>query len=137
MVQRWGGDKRGHTRGRSKEPARAVWNRLDAIRAAREAAGTETRVRWVHSHVEAQKGKPEGEPVGKKQKKAAGGKDKAKQGPRRHHGVRVEGQRGSATLTMCTTRATMWRTNWPTWGGICLSLARITIAHCAGRKGCT
>ena len=70
VVQRWGGDKRGHTRGRSKEPARAVWNRLDAIRAAREAAGTETRVRWVHSHVEAQKGKPEGEPVGKKQKKA-------------------------------------------------------------------
>ena len=31
VVQRWAGDKRGHTRGRSKEPARAVWNRLDAI----------------------------------------------------------------------------------------------------------
>ena len=29
VVQRWAGDKRGHTRGRSKEPARAVWSRID------------------------------------------------------------------------------------------------------------
>ena len=57
-----------------------MWNRLDAIKTARRAAGLETRVRWVHSHVEANKGAPEGEPVGKKPKKAEGGEGKAKQG---------------------------------------------------------
>ena len=47
VVQRWAGDKRGHTRGRSKEPVRAVWSRIDAIRAVRKQAGAITQVRWV------------------------------------------------------------------------------------------
>ena len=82
VVQRWVGDKRGHTRGRSKGPARAVWNRPDAIKTARRVAGSETRVQWVHSqcHVEVTKGVPEGEPVGKKPKRAEGGVGKAIQG---------------------------------------------------------
>ena len=62
VVQRWAGDKRGHTGGRSKEPARAVWNRLDAGGGQGQQRGY---CQWVHSqcHVE---GAPEGEPVGKK-----------------------------------------------------------------------
>ena len=80
VVQRWAGDKRGHTRGRSKEPARAVWNRLDAIKTAQRVAGSTTRVQWVHSHVDATKQLPEGEPVEKKSQRAEGGAGKARQG---------------------------------------------------------
>ena len=39
-----------------------------------------TRVQWVHSHVEATKGAPEGEPEGKKPKRTDGGEGKARQG---------------------------------------------------------
>ena len=81
VVQRWAGDKRGHTRGRSKEPARAVWSRIDAIRAVRKQAGATTRVRWVHSHVEPAQGEASIPQTAKKQKtqgdkKAAGERGK-------------------------------------------------------------
>ena len=81
VVQRWAGDKRGHTRGRSKEPARAVWSRIDAIRAVRKQAGATTQVRWVHSHVEPAQGEASIPQTAKKQKtqgdkKAAGERGK-------------------------------------------------------------
>ena len=80
VVQRWAGDKRGHTRGRSKELATAVWNRLDAIKMVWRVAGSMMRVQWVHSHMDATKQSPEGEPVEKKLQRAEGGAGKARQG---------------------------------------------------------
>ena len=70
VVQRWDKNKKEDTRGRAKDKARAIWNRIEHMRGYREAWGTKTRIAWVHSHVDEDKEKEGNE---KEEKKAARG----------------------------------------------------------------
>ena len=51
VISRWEKDTRKSSKARMLTPARALWNRLQYMRAAREKAGSKTEVIWVHSHV--------------------------------------------------------------------------------------
>ena len=55
VVNRWEKDLRAGPRARSKNSARAIWNRIENLRQMRNETGSVTRISWVYSHVERDK----------------------------------------------------------------------------------
>ena len=52
VIQQWHGLELNCSRDRAKRGARAIWNRIHALKGERDRRGTDTVVRWVHSHVD-------------------------------------------------------------------------------------
>ena len=52
VVNRWERDLKADPRARSKTSARAIWNRIEHMKQIRNNTGSDTKISWVHSHVE-------------------------------------------------------------------------------------
>ena len=52
VVDTWDKDTLNNPRARLHSTGRALWNRIQLLKKARQRAGARTRVQWVHSHVD-------------------------------------------------------------------------------------